>query len=123
MNIEQVAKVCHEANRAYCATIGDNSQLPWENAPDWQKQSAIKGVELHLVELSEGREPKPESSHESWLKEKIESGWVYGTEKNADAKTHPCCVHYSELTRDQQRKDHIFVAIVKAFYKTALLTE
>jgi len=27
---ERIAKVCHEVNRAYCAGIGDNSQVPWE---------------------------------------------------------------------------------------------
>jgi len=27
-----IAKVCHEANRAYCESIGDNSQLSWEDA-------------------------------------------------------------------------------------------
>src|SRR5437879_1359495 len=42
--VEQVAKICHEANRAYCETIGDNSQPTWEKAPQWQKDSAINGV-------------------------------------------------------------------------------
>jgi hypothetical protein len=37
-----IAKVCHEANRAYCQTISDNSQLPWEQAKEWQRASAIK---------------------------------------------------------------------------------
>ena len=32
------------ANRAYCQMIGDNSQSTWEDAPEWQKQSARKGV-------------------------------------------------------------------------------
>ncbi len=46
MTIESIAKICHEANRAYCATIGDASQLPWEESPDWQRQSAINGVKF-----------------------------------------------------------------------------
>ncbi len=37
MNAETIAKVCHEANRAYCQTIGDNSQLAWEQAEEWQQ--------------------------------------------------------------------------------------
>lgn len=47
-NVEMIAKICHEANRAYCQALGDNSQVPWGEAPDWQKQSAVKGVEFHL---------------------------------------------------------------------------
>jgi hypothetical protein len=38
--IDQVARVCHEANRAYCQTLGDNSQPAWDDAPEWQKDSA-----------------------------------------------------------------------------------
>ena len=45
---EKIAKVCHEANRAYCEALGDYSQTTWEKAPDWQKESAINGVQFHL---------------------------------------------------------------------------
>ena len=44
---EQIARVAHEANRAYCLSLGDPSQLPWEEAPDWAKESAIDGVRFH----------------------------------------------------------------------------
>ena len=46
MKIVQIAEVAHEANRAYCNSLGDDSQKEWEEAPDWQRQSAIKGVEF-----------------------------------------------------------------------------
>ena len=29
-----IAQICHAANRAYCQLLGDNSQLPWSEAPD-----------------------------------------------------------------------------------------
>jgi hypothetical protein len=29
---EQIARVAYEANRAYCRTIGDDSQKPWDEA-------------------------------------------------------------------------------------------
>lgn len=48
MNAEQIAQIVHEANRAYCATIGDFSQAKWDEAPDWQKASAIDGVAANL---------------------------------------------------------------------------
>ena len=42
--VERVARICHEANRAYCQTIGDFSQRPWAEADEWQRKSAIEGV-------------------------------------------------------------------------------
>ncbi len=48
MNVEQVARICHETNRAYCESIGDTTQLSWDSAADWQRESAIKGVQFKL---------------------------------------------------------------------------
>ena len=48
MDVQSIASVCHEANRAYCQSIGDNSQPDWDSAPDWQKQSVENGVRFHL---------------------------------------------------------------------------
>jgi hypothetical protein len=33
MEIEEIAKVAHEVNRAYCQALGDFSQPKWEDAP------------------------------------------------------------------------------------------
>ena len=109
MTKEQIARVCHEVNRAYCQALGDNSQVAWEDAPDWQITSAIKGVELHL-----SRDAGSEASHESWMAEKVAAGWVYGPVKDADAKTHPCLVPFNELPVEQQAKDYLFRAVVHA---------
>lgn len=105
-----IARVCHEANRAYCTSIGDHSQVSWEEAPQWQKDSAVKGVELHL-----SGEASPEQSHQSWIKEKETTGWKYGATKDPEKKEHPCMVPYSELPLEQKRKDILFGSIVKAF--------
>lgn len=61
MTIEQIAKTAHELNKAYCASLGDHSQPSWEDAPDWQKDSAIRGVQFHLNNPTAG----PEASHEA----------------------------------------------------------
>lgn len=105
-----IARVCHEANRAYCATIGDLSQLPWDDAPQWQRESAIAGVEFSVAHP----DAPPSASHESWLAEKERTGWRYGPVKDAEKKEHPCFVPYDELPLDQRRKDALFVAIVRA---------
>jgi hypothetical protein len=122
MNVEQIAKVCHEANRAYCATIGDLSQTEWEAAPEWQRQSAIHGVEFHM-QRHETQDasmtnlvPDPAASHRNWLKEKLADGWKYGPVKDPEKKEHPCCVPFEKLPLEQKMKDYIFSHIVLAFY-------
>ena len=109
MTVEEIAKICHEANRAYCETLHDFSQSPWEQAPDWQKRSAINGVEFHHA-----NRVGPRESHENWLKVKLAEGWQWGAVKDPDLKLHPCCVPYDMLPEDQRRKDAIFAAIVQA---------
>lgn len=106
---ENVARVCHEVNKAYCEALGDSSQPDWANAPDWQKNSARLGVELHL-----SGEHGPEASHESWMRQKLSEGWKYGEVKDPEKKEHPCIVAFSELPREQQAKDYIFRAVVHA---------
>lgn len=108
--IEAIAKVAHETNRAYCQTIGDNSQPLWGDAPEWQKESAVNGVKFHIDNPDAGCE----ASHESWLKEKLSNGWVYGEIKDPLKKEHPCCVPYKELPIDQRVKDALFVGVVRA---------
>jgi len=115
--IESIAIVCHEANRAYCATIGDNSQPSWADAPQWQKDSAINGVKFHLAAHAEGRTPPPSASHDSWLEEKRAAGWTYGVVKDPEKKQHPCFIPYDGLPTEQKVKDYLFGAIVKVYHE------
>lgn len=110
MTPNQIAVICHEANKALCEELGDRSQLPWRDAPDWQRESAINGVEFCLA----NPDAPTSATHESWLKEKLNGGWVYGETKDAEAKTHPCIVAFNELPLEQQAKDCLFNAIVRA---------
>lgn len=111
MNKEQIAKTCHEVNKAYCESIGDTSQPKWEDAPEWQKESAINGMEFHQANPGS----KPRDSHDNWLVDKRLDGWVYGEEKDAEKKTHPCMVPYEDLPKKQQTKDALFIAVVRSF--------
>lgn len=105
-----IARVCHEANREWCSTIGDDSQLPWDDAPQWQRDSAIDGVNFHLDNPGAG----DAASHNNWMCEKQENGWTFGAVKDEDAKTHPCLVPFDELPPEQRAKDRLFRAIVYA---------
>lgn len=114
-NVEQIARIAHETNRAYCATLGDGSQSAWSEAPDWQKESALKGVQFHLDAHAVGDVPSPAASHESWLADKEAAGWKYGPVKDTAAKEHPCYVPYKDLPVEQRLKDYLFRAVVAAF--------
>lgn len=114
LTIKTIAKVCHEANRAYCQALGDDSQPSWEEAPEWQRQSAINGVN-HVVNNADVPVSDLEAnSHASWLKEKLETGWKYGPVKDVEKKEHPCCVPHEQLPLEQQLKDRLFVAVACA---------
>jgi hypothetical protein len=108
MTTEKIAKVCHEVNKAYCDSIGDHSQKSWEEAEQWQRDSAIKGVEYALA----NPDATPESQHEAWSTDKIADGWVYGPEKNPEKKEHHCLVPYNQLPEKQRSKDYLFRAVV-----------
>jgi hypothetical protein len=106
--IETIAQVCHEANRAWCVAHGDFSQALWEDAEQWQRDSARAGVKFALGGST------PEEQHEAWCHDKEADGWVYGPVKDAESKTHPCLVDYTLLPPSQKTKDGLFVAIVSA---------
>jgi hypothetical protein len=108
-DITFIAKVAHEVNRAYCQALGDMSQPSWEDAPEWQRTSAINGVKHHLA----NPDTTPEESHAVWLKEKLDTGWKWGAVKNPETKEHPCCVSYHALAPSDKAKDYLFRAIVR----------
>lgn len=109
MNHDQIARVCHQVNKAYCESQGDLSQPDWEDAPEWQQASARMGVELHMT-----GDHGPEASHASWMAQKVAEGWVYGTFKDPENKRHHCIVPFAELPVAQQAKDFIFRGVVHA---------
>lgn len=111
MKINQIAQICHDANRSYCQSLGDQTQKGWNNAPEWQKESAIAGVVFHL----QNPDAKPEDSHNSWLAQKAADGWKFGEVKDPEKKEHPCFVPYDELPVNQQKKDLLFISVVNCF--------
>lgn len=113
MKIENIAHVVHEVNRAFCESMEDNSQVSWENAPEWQKESAYAGVKEVLTKPN----ITPKGLFEEWKNKKIADGWVYGPVKDAKKLIHPCLVPYEELPVEQRVKDYLFLAVVRTMIK------
>lgn len=111
--IERAARATHEVNRAFCRALGDDSQVPWDQAPEWQQASARDGV-LGVI-AGNG----PEESHERWLELKRKEGWKYGPVKDPEKKEHPCFVAYDELPSAQKAKDVLFVTVALAVLGSA----
>lgn len=106
----QIAIICHETNRAFCAQLGDLSQPCWDGAPEWQKTSAVNGVMFHLA----NPDAVASHSHDERLKEKAATGWKYGPVKDPDKKEHPCIVPFDQLPPEQQAKDTLFKSVVES---------
>ena len=107
--IERIARVGYEVNRAYCESLGDDSQLEWEEVAEWQRESVRMCVDMYL-----SCDFSPRASHESWMMQMQTDGWVYGPVKDVRRREHPCMVPFEELPREQQSKDFIFRAVVHA---------
>lgn len=113
--IEQIARVCHETNRAWCAANGDLSQPTWDAAEKWQRDSTFAAVTTAQAGAS------PAEQHQAWIDTRIADGWVYGEAKDVEAKTHPCLVPYDELPPEQRIKDSLFIAVVSTLSRISLV--
>lgn len=107
--IDTIARACHEANRAWCLAVGDTSQKPYDDADEWQRESARRGVSIAAGGAG------PAEQHEAWCADKRADGWIYGDVKDPGTKRHPCLVPYADLPAAQKAKDRIYIAVVVSF--------
>ena len=105
-----LARVCHEAHRAYCLARGDLSIPSWETLAEWQRENVIVGVMVAYNNPA----LTPEELHEAWMAEKVAAGWTVGPVKAPDLKQHPCLIDFDDLKPEDQAKDELFIAIVRA---------
>lgn len=109
--IESLAKITHQANKAFCEYVGDTSQVDWDQARSDIKAATVSGVKAIIANPA----ITPEVLHDNWMKDKEADGYVYGEVKDDEKKTHPCLVPYDQLPDHQRLKDHLFHAIVKTY--------
>jgi DNA-binding transcriptional MerR regulator len=108
---EDIARIVHAANRELQIVQGDPAPSPpWDEAPDYQARQATAGVQEVL------RDPglTAERSHELWVARMRDDGWTYGEIKDPVQRTHPTMLPFPELPSEQQLKDRLFIAIVRA---------
>lgn len=108
MTNEEIARVARAAMRAYQQSIGDPVSPAWDDAPEWDRESALEGVRVAQSGATAA------DRHEAWRRRREAADWVPGPVKDEGARTHPNLVPYAELSLAQRRKDDLFGAIVGA---------
>lgn len=111
LDATDIAQVIHAANRELQIIFGDPQPSPdWYDAPEYQRQESTASVTEALSDP--GR--TPEQNHQGWVDRLTAAGWKHGDVKDAETKTHPDLVPFGELPEDEQQKDRLFIAIVRA---------
>ena len=111
---EQICRVLHHTLSAFCVAIGEPALQPWDEAPEWQKESTRDAVRAHL-EAHRNGDPTPSAkkSHEIWAQEKRNAGWTWGPVKDAVRKTHPDLVPYEQLSFNARFKDPLVAGVIR----------
>lgn len=105
-----IARVVHEALRAYRAELGEAALPAWDDAPDWQRAATLAAVEFRLAHPDAG----PEAQHDAWVAQTRAAGWTHGPVHDAAARTHPDLLPYDQLAEGARRKDALVAAVVRA---------
>ena len=68
-----------------------------------------KPIDTGNVELAADIQPLierlAEHNHDLWAKQRIDTGWKYGKERNDQRQENPCLVSYSELPESEKDVD------------------
>lgn len=111
MKPEEIARVCHEANRGMTQIIGDVPvQGSWDEVSGDMQASCVRGVQFNI----ENPDATPADSHAEWMTERLSQGWKLGPIKDAEKKEHPALVPYEQLPDAVRLKDKVFKALVGA---------
>lgn len=106
----RIARVAHEAVRAWQVASGQKPAPTWSRAPAWMKEATLEAV----LWKEGARAPSPAARHRQWLEEKKSAGWKVGERKDARKRTHPLMVPYSKLPEVERRKDALVSAVIRA---------
>jgi hypothetical protein len=97
---------------ALCASctiaLGEPTPTDWNKLTDDDRQAYTNNVSAVIANPTIG----PAAQHDKWLAEKQAEGWVYGENKDDEAKTHPLIVPFEELPVEVRIKDQLFHSTV-----------
>jgi len=109
-DLEPIARVVHEAVRAWGSAHGETEIPTWDAAPDWMKASTFESVRFVLVHPDAG----PGAQHDQWMAQRLADGWTYGPERDESLKQHPMLVPFEDLPEFEKKKDALVCAAVKS---------
>lgn len=107
---ELVARVMHEAVRAFQSANNQSPSPHWNKAPKWMKKASIEAVEFRISNPN----ASAADQHDQWSEEKKHAGWKFGSSKDAEEKTHPLLIPYEELPFIERQKDALVASIITA---------
>jgi hypothetical protein len=126
LDLEYIARVCHEAQRALALAFGDERLEPWELESQGKRQTVMQGVHFAVAAMKDATEKTllqfAQEQHDSWFKEYEKRGWVQGPYYSHEQKTHPNMVPFELLSERQKAKDMLFRSIVMALVRDLAVT-
>lgn len=106
----KIAFVAHAANDALRELLGEQTKGEFRWLSTEVQDRVVNGVLNALADP----DLTPEVSHLAWMEAMQEDGWTHGPEEDLEAKKHPNLVAWERLTVEQQAKDRLFLAVVRA---------
>ena len=91
-----VAKVVHEATRAFNETLGDFTYGPWSTTPPWYQRILVECITFLLTKNMDVNQ-----LHIYWSGKMVENGWKYGLLMNPKTKEHPNIKNFKELAFEE----------------------
>lgn len=104
-----LAKICHEAQRAFCQTMGDFSHPNWDLTSPWYQKVMVECVTFVFNKVSDVNQ-----LHIFWSSQMTALGWSYGLVFNEKEKEHPNLKNFNDISFEEQIKYAIFMANVIA---------
>lgn len=103
---EFVARMLHVGWVCYQIGVGEDYN---EQPTQEQLEMIINGISFVL----ENPGATPEQIHDDWMKSKSDQGYIYGSKKDEDKKTHPDMVPFCDLSITEQRKDIMTSTVIR----------
>lgn len=94
-----VARIVHEAHRAYQVVLHDPCPSePWDALDPWHRETVTDLVLMIRMGWT------PEMVQDIWLRRMELAGWTLGAVKDPEGKVHPKLLPWESLPAEERRK-------------------